>query len=147
MKTTKVIGYVDENGEIHEGSIPISLGARLKSPYGLRWVQVSQDFVEELASRSDIAKETLRVFLILNARLDFENELRVSQIELAEKMNLHKQAVNRAFKQLEDLGIIIRGPKVGRSSSWKLNPNAGWKGKVTHLRAAQREHPHLELVK
>jgi hypothetical protein len=58
---------------------------------------------------------------------------------------MQKQNVNRAIKKLEALGIILRGPKVGRSSSWRLNPNAGWKGKVTHLRQAQRHH--LELVK
>jgi DNA-binding IclR family transcriptional regulator len=92
-----------------------------------------------------VGAEVLRVFLYLNARLDFENIIQVPQLEIAEKLGIKRQNVYRATRQLEDLGIILRGPKVGRSSSWRLNPNAGWKGKVTHLRQAQRHH--LELVK
>lgn len=147
MKTPKIVGYVDEHGEVHHGMIPVFVGQKVVSPYGANWMQVNQNFLRELALRKDVTGEVLRVFLYLNSRLDFENLIQVPQVEIAEELNLTKQNVNRSIKQLEDLGILIRGPKVGRSSSWKLNPNAGWKGKVTHLRAAQREHPHLELVK
>src|SRR3954454_9143714 len=43
---------------------------------------------------------------------------------------------SRAIKKLEELGVIIRGEKIGRISTWRLNPNAGWKGKVKGLRPA-----------
>ena len=108
-------------------------------------MQVNQQFLEEFASRKDVTGEVLRVFLYLNARLDFENIIQVPQVEIAERLGLQPQNVNRSIKRLEELGIIIRGPKVGRSSSWRLNPQAGWKGKVVHLREAQRQH--LERVK
>lgn len=145
MKTPKIIGYVDEHGELHQGMIPVFIGRKISSPYGSSWMQINQDFLKELASRKDVTGEVLRVFLYLNSRLEFENLIQVPQVEIAEDLDLNKQNVNRAIKQLEDLGIIIRGPKVGRSSSWRLNPQAGWKGKVVHLREAQRQH--LELVK
>ena len=108
-------------------------------------MQVNQSFLEEFSARRDVGGETLRVFLYLNARLDFENIIQIQQTEIADRLGMHKQSVHRSIRKLEDLGIILRGPKVGRSSSWRLNPNAGWKGKVTHLRQAQRHH--LELVK
>ena len=92
-------------------------------------MQVNQDFLQEFAARRDVGAEVLRVFLYLNARLDFENIIQVPQLEIAEKLGIKRQNVYRATRQLEDLGIILRGPKVGRSSSWRLNPNAGWKGK------------------
>ena len=103
-------------------------------------MQINQDFLKELATRKDVGGEVLRVFLYLNARLEFENLIQVPQIEIAQELRMHKQAVNRAIKRLENLGIIIRGPKVGRSSSWRLNPQAGWKGRIVNLRKAQREH-------
>ena len=65
-------------------------------------------------------------------------------MEIADALKMKRQSVHRAIKQLEDLGVILRGPKAGRSSSWKLNPNAGWKGKVRNLGPAldrQRSHP------
>ena len=55
---------------------------------------------------------------------------------------MHKQSVHKAVKKLVDLGILIPGPV---ASAWRLNPQAGWKGKVVDLREAQRQH--LELVK
>ena len=108
------------------------------------WMQINQNFLREFAARKDVGGEVLRVFLYLNARLEFENLIQVPH-EIADELGMHKQAVSRAIKQLEALGIIIRGPKVGRSSSWWLNPQAGWKGKVIHLREAQRQQ--LEIVK
>ena len=145
MKSTRILGYVDANGEIHEGVVPVLCGVRVPSPFGSQWMQINQHFLEEFSAREDIGLEVYRVFTYLNARLDFENIIQVQQTEIAEKLNMQKQNVNRAIKKLEALGVILRGPKVGRSSSWRLNPNAGWKGKVTHLRQAQRHH--LELVK
>lgn len=145
MRHTRIQGYIDEHGEIHEGMIPVLVGQRVPSPYGVSWMQINQHFLEEFAARRDIGNEVLRVFLYLNARLDFENIIQVQQTEIAERLGMQPPNVHRSLKKLEDLGIILRGPKVGRSSSWRLNPHAGWKGKVTHLRSAQRDH--LELVK
>jgi hypothetical protein len=34
----------------------------------------------------------------------------------------------RGVSVLEKEGIILRGPKVGRQGSLKLNPQYGWKG-------------------
>ena len=145
MKNSKLVGYVDDRGELHQGVVPVLCGRKIKGPYGSSWMQVNQQFLEEFASRKDVTGEVLRVFLYLNARLDFENIIQVPQVEIAERLGLQPQNVNRSIKRLEELGIIIRGPKVGRSSSWRLNPQAGWKGKVVHLRDAQRQH--LERVK
>lgn len=106
-------------------------------------VQMNQDFLKEFSARRDIGLEVYRVFTYLNARLDFENVIQIQQTEIAEHLGMHKQSVHKAVKQLEALGVILRGPKVGRCSSWRLNPMAGWKGKITNLRTAQRDHLHL----
>ena len=73
MKKKNILGYVDDEGELHTGMIPVLVGRRIDSPYGVRWMQVNQDFLKELATRRDVTGEALRVFLYLNSRLDFEN--------------------------------------------------------------------------
>lgn len=74
--------------------------------------------------------DQLRVFLALCAHLDYENFIQVPQIEIAEKLKMHKQHVSRAIKHLIEFEVILDGPKIGRSKSYRLNPNYGWKGTV-----------------
>ena len=86
---------------------------------------MNQNFLREFAARKDIGLEAYRVFLYLDARLSSRKLIQVPQTEIEEDLHMHKQSVNRAIRKLKELGIIIRGPKVGRISSWRLNPNAG----------------------
>jgi DNA-binding MarR family transcriptional regulator len=133
-------GQVDlDTGELFDGVV-VLVGRKIKSPYGKQWMAMNQKFLEEFAARKDVHAETLRVFLYLNARLDFENLIQLPQVEIAEALSMERQNVNRAMSQLEELGIIFRGPKVGRSSTYRLNPMAGWKGKVKNLKPAIARH-------
>jgi CTP-dependent riboflavin kinase len=97
---------------------------------------VGPDFLEEFAAREDVHGETFRVFIYLNARLDFDNLINVPQSEIAKALDMKQPNVSRAIKKLEELGIIIRGEKIGKISAWRLNPNAGWKGKAKDLQPA-----------
>ena len=142
MDRKRIIGYLDERGELHDG-VPVLCNKKIQSPYGESWMQINQDFLEEFAARRDIGLEVHRVFMYLNARLDFHNIVRVPQVEIAKALGMTKQSVGRAIKKLLDLGILIPGPI---PSAWRLNPYAGWKGKVVHLREAQRQQ-HLSLIK
>jgi predicted transcriptional regulator len=71
--------------------------------------------------------------MFLMARLDFENWIQVTQQEISEKISIKKSNVSRAIALLENKGIILRGPKAGRSYAFRLNPYYGWKGKVRNL--------------
>jgi DNA-binding transcriptional ArsR family regulator len=81
-----------------------------------------------LAQDPDLKGEALKVLLYLAARLDFDNWIQVAQTEIAEALGMRKPHVSRAIKLLESKGIVIRGPKVGQSYSWRLNPKYGYKG-------------------
>jgi hypothetical protein len=55
---------------------------------------------------------------------------------MTEVKGLKRPNVNKAMRRLEEPNIILRNPKVGRSCAWRLNPDAGWKGKLKELRPA-----------
>ena len=63
----------------------------------------------------------------------------VNQAELAKELGMHRQHVQRSIKRLIALGVILEGPKIGISRSYRLNPEFGWKGSArNHVIAPTR---------
>ena len=141
-RTGNLKGYVDKyTGE--EFGFPVIVG-RKRNPYGKGWVMNSQEALEIVAKDKDIKGETYRVLFFICARLDFENWVQISVTEIANELDLKQPSVSRAMKVLEDKQIILRGPKVGRSYAFMLNPEFGWKGKVTNLEDYRQEREDRE---
>jgi hypothetical protein len=138
MPIRRIEAYDSETGEILDG-VAVWVGRKIVSPYGREWMQVNQNALAEIAADREIGAEALRVFLYLNARLDFENLIVVPQNEVATALSMKRTAITRAVKVLTDKQIILRGPKVGSVSSYRLNPHYGWKGKVQNLTKARQE--------
>ena len=138
-QTGKLKGYVDKyTGE--EFGFPVIIG-RKRNPYAKGWVMNSQEAMVSLAKDKDIKGETHRVLWFIGGILDFENWVQISVTEIAEELELKRPNVSRAIKILEEKEIIIRGPKVGRTYAFRLNPYFGWKGKVKNLEDYRnREH-------
>lgn len=140
--TGKLKGYVDKyTGE--EFGFPVIVG-RKRNPYGKGWVMNSQEAMVSVAKDKDIKGETHRVLWFIGGILDFENWVQLSVTEIAQELDLKQPAVSRAIKVLEDKQIILRGPKVGRSYAFMLNPNFGWKGKVKNLDDYRQEREERE---
>ena len=131
MKRRKIASIDQNTGEILEGVI-VYCGVK-QNPYSTGWVMNSQQALELLAMDKELTGENYRVLLLLLSRLDFENWIQVTQSEITQKLQMKKQNVSRAISLLEQKGIILRGPKVGRSNAFRLNPYFGWKGKVKNL--------------
>ena len=89
---------------------------------------MAQDAMTMIATDKDITGEILRVFLYMAGRLDFENYIRIQQTEIVEALDMQKTNVSRSVRMLESKNILLRGPKIGQSYSWRLNPNFGYKG-------------------
>ena len=143
-KTGKLKGYVDKyTGE--EFGFPVIVG-RKRNPYGKGWVMNSQDAAILLAKDRDIKGETHRVLWFVIGILDFENWVQISATGIGKELGLKQQSVSRAIKILEEKEIILRGPKVGRSYTFMLNPDFGWKGKVENLEE-YREKKEQERIK
>ncbi|MGB5635781.1 MAG: replication/maintenance protein RepL [Waterburya sp.] len=141
-KMGKLKGYVDKyTGE--EFGFPVIVG-RKRNPYGKGWVMNSQEALEIVAKDKDIKGETYRVLFFICARLDFENWVQISITEIAKELGMHQPDVSKAMKVLEEKEIILRGPKVGRSYAFMLNPEFGWKGKVKNLDEYRKERDDIE---
>jgi CRP-like cAMP-binding protein len=78
-----------------------------------------------LAIDTELDGVDLRVFLYLTSSLDFENFLQVRQLEIAEALGRRKEHISRSMAKLKAKGVVIAGPKVGRSAVWRLNPDYG----------------------
>lgn len=89
-----------------------------------------------LTIANELNHDQMRVLMALLADLDYENYIQVAQIDIAEALNMQKTHVSRAIKNLLEFGVIIEGPKIGRSKTYRLNPQFGWKGTITNHRKA-----------
>ena len=135
-------GYVNKyTGE--EFGFPVIVG-RKRNPYGKGWVMNSQDAATLLAKDKSIKGETHRVLWLIIGILDFDNWVQLSVTEMSKELGMHRPDVSKAMKVLEEKEIILRGPKVGRSYAFMLNPEFGWKGKVKNLDDYRKQRDNQE---
>ena len=102
------------------------------------WMAMSLQ-AEEFFATNIKSLDDYRVLSALKARIDFENYLAISHTEIAEELGMKRPNVSRSIKHLLDLGIINKGPKVGRSLTYIFNPEMGYRGKAKNQRDAVRK--------
>ena len=130
-KNVEILAYDKNTGEVLDG-VPVFCGVK-RNPYATGWVMNSQQALEIIAKDKEITGRIHRILWFLVARLDFENWVQISQKEVCEELSMRKEDVSSGVKLLEKKRILIRGPKVGRSYSVRMNPYFGWKGDVKNL--------------
>lgn len=99
-----------------------------------------QDMFERIAKDPDMTGESFRVLTYLYSKLDFENYIYQCQADIAAGLNMRSANVSRAMKMLTTKEIVLKGPRIGRLTCYRLNPNYAWKGKVKTFEDARREH-------
>lgn len=119
-------------------------------------VEVRKDFIDEeyfcmfqrsaelIAQDRDFTYEDFRVLYMLYANLDMKNYISLSQSDLCEKLKMNKSNVSKSISRLLEKGVILKGPKVGKSWTYILNANYGYKGKLKFLK--QERKRHLALI-
>lgn len=118
------------------GSFVAVVRPRQKSHFQ-RHFTMNQNALQKMAT--ELSGEEMRVLMILLSELDYENYIQVQQVNIAEMLEMKKPNVTRAIKGLLASGIILEGPKIGRSKSYRLDPNYGWKGTTGNHKKALRE--------
>jgi hypothetical protein len=97
------------------------------------WFMAFQDAFKELSKDRELWGRPIAVLHFLMSKLSFENFIAVEQKEICEELDLLKPHVSEAMKKLCEKGIVEKGPRVGNTRSYKLNPFYGWKGRVKNL--------------
>lgn len=127
-----------ETGEVLSEGALVRVPKRRAHPYGGGWLAMRMDTIKRLTMHPGIGMQEMRVFGELLARLEYENFIHVPQVELAEATGIKPTHVNRALKKLVAFGIVVEGPKVGRNRTYRLDPDAGWRGSKQALRTELR---------
>ena len=104
-----------------------------------------QDSIKLIATDKDMTGQTLKVMLLLMSGLEFENYIAIKQVAIARELGMHKVDVSKAMKLLVEKGIILK-VKEGSTTGYKLNPNYGWKGRVSNLEAEKRRIANERVV-
>ena len=124
---TKRFKQIDPStGEEIDGFVAV-IRPKQKSSFD-RHFTMNQDTM--IAMANDLNHEQFRVMFVLLSDLDYENYIQISQIDVANVLGMQKANVSRAIKNLTLKEILMVGPKIGRSKTYRLNPNYGWKGTV-----------------
>lgn len=114
-------------GEVQDGYVAY-ISPKRKNGFQKGWIAMSQENALLEIAKSGFSGETLKVLLMMLAKVEYENFIVVSQTDMATELGMDRSQFNRALKILTENNIILRGPSVGRQGSLKLNPRYGWKG-------------------
>lgn len=125
-----------DTGEVLSEGALVWIPNRTPHPYGDRWIAMTMDGLHKLVMTPGIGLQEIKVFTSIFKRLDYENFIHVVQTDLVADTGMTKSNVSRSMKKLIEAGAIIPGPKVGRSQTYRLSPDIGWRGGKKQLRAA-----------
>ena len=84
-----------------------------------------QEAFLKLAKDKEINGYPRRILDYLFGKLGFENYICIQQKEIAEELGINKTHVSTGIKLLLQKGIILPGPKLGRTTSYRLNSDFG----------------------
>lgn len=137
-----------DTGEVQQGHIvwtetnPNNLTKR-------KFFMMFQDAMIMLAKDKELTLQAKNVLMYLFGSLDFDNWIHITQKEVAEKLNMDKSDVSRAFSMLKRKQIIVLAPYKG-VRCYKLNDFYCWKGSVSSIKKPDKKADkpsHLTLVK
>lgn len=114
---------------------------------------VLQNFASEMSKRGNYTITTFRVLMYFFSLSQYENFISIDIKSIAENMNISKESVKRATKQLTDDNIILKieHPSDKRRIDYFINPKAAWKGKTItrdkFLKKAKDTKVQLDMFK
>ncbi len=98
-----------------------------------------QEPLADLARDRELWGRPRAVLDFLASRLNYENYVAVPQVEIARELGLNRQNVNTAIKLLIDKDILIPGPKLGHTPSYRMNSRWGWRGSLSLVPERRRQ--------
>lgn len=142
----RVTHSVLDTGELMEGAVLGMFFPKRQNGFKEGWLAMAQGALMQLA-QSDLGQQDWRVLAGVLAKLDYENFLLLSVADLAKEIGMQRPHVSTSITKLEAMGVLLRGPKAGRSSTFRLNPSYGWKGTASNHQKALRERMKAANIK
>lgn len=130
--------YDPSTGEVYNKAVLAVFFPKRRNGFREEWFALAQSPMMLLA-KADLGDQARRVLFALFSKVDFENFILINQNEIAHELEMDRTNVSKSISKLVDIGVIIRGPKVGRSSTYRLNPEFGWKGSAKNHKEALME--------
>lgn len=139
-----------DTGEILQGVYAL-VPKRRKNGFAEGWFSMSNTAMARLLTMTMQRELTLRDLQVLYAMLEVletDNYIRVSQKHLSQRLLMAQPHISRSITTLIKHGVILAGPKIGSSSTYRLSPKFGWKGSAeNHHRALHNEMQKPMLAK
>jgi hypothetical protein len=103
------------------------------------FVFVFRDGLRQLAADRRCVGEDYRVFLHLVGCLEWDNWVRVSQMQVAQELGMSRQSVWRALRRMVQYEILLPGPKLGHLPTYRLSPKVCYFGPLARRRMERRQ--------
>ena len=110
-----------------------------------RWLLLWQDgsdigvSMTEQAEMDVLTQTEYRVRDWLMGTIGIGNYVHVNQAEMARRLRIERATASRAIKRLIELGILIQGPKSGRSNTYMVSPAFCFSGGLGNGIKARKE--------
>ena len=100
-----------------------------KKNYSARWLLLWQDgsdigvsMTEQAEMEKPLTQTEYRVRDWLMGTIGIGNYVHINQAEMSRRLRIERATASRAIKRLIDLGILIQGPKSGKSNTYMVSP-------------------------
>lgn len=112
--------------------------------YNAKWLLLWQDetgmsMQEQAEMENPLTQTEYRVRDWLIGEIGFGNYVFVNQAEMGRKLKIARSHISSAIKRLINLGILIQGPKNGRSNTYMVNPSFCFSGSLSNGIKARNE--------
>ena len=142
MKTKKILQIDVDTGEQLEGT---TAWVQQKYYFQENHLTMFQDALEKLATLN-LSKDEYRVFNLIIAKAGMGNVVAIPFTEMAKSLNMQKQHITRAIKNLADKNIVIKGEKkIGKTPSIRINYGLAWKGKIKDYKINKYADPEINI--
>ncbi len=130
-------GYADlETGELFDLAV-VAVPRPTHRQFGV-FTMITNEVVDRASD--NLSSEDFRLLMRLVTRMDDRNYLFLDLTAFAAEIKRGRVYTSRAIARLVDLGALQRGPRVGRSWTYRLDPWLGWRGSdVEGRRKATKE--------
>lgn len=100
-----------------------------KKNYPARWLLLWQDgsdigvsMTEQAEMEKPLSQTEYRVRDWLMGTIGIGNCVHINQAEMSRRLRIERATASRAIKRLIELGILIQGPKSGKSNTYMVSP-------------------------